>query len=265
MATRWLISTDLDGTLLHANGYPSARARAAFARIHEAGHVIVLASGRHWDHMEHVAQFLGVPCYVVASNGAWIGRQDGQVLKHQRIDASIAKRLEQALVGLPTVVTVTTDDERLLLRSGDETIRTRFAWPARVVDEIGDEAVYKLTVLMQDGVMEQVLARLTAAFSDEDIEFTRTDDRTVDINAKGISKGQAIALLADGIGIERGHTIAFGNEMNDASMLSQAGIGVAVADANPDLFAYADTRTHASYEDGVARWLEAFFVDEQVS
>ncbi|MFB5190210.1 HAD family hydrolase [Alicyclobacillus fastidiosus] len=265
MTTRWLISTDLDGTLLHPDGRPSQRAKDVFARLHEAGHVIVLASGRHWDHMVDIASFLDVPCYVVASNGAWIGRPDGQSFVSRLIAVEYVEKLERAMRGLPAVVIVTTKDDRLILRSGDPVVRERETWSAKVVDSIGDADIYKLTVMMDESVMDQVQLRLQQAFAGEPLAFARTDERTVDINAAGTSKGQAISVLADRLGIAKGHTIAFGNEMNDAGMLSTAGIGVAVKDANPDLLAYADTRTHASYEDGVAAWLEAFFVAERVS
>ena len=49
---------------------------------------------------------------------------------------------------------------------------------------------------------------------------------------------------------------AFGDNYNDIEMLKAVGIGVAVANAKPEVLAIADEITNTNKEDGVARYLE---------
>src|SRR5690606_28392369 len=54
------------------------------------------------------------------------------------------------------------------------------------------------------------------------------------------TKGAALAEYCRLRGIERRETIAFGDSLNDFSLLSYAGLGVAVADSEPRLRLVAD-------------------------
>ena len=49
--------------------------------------------------------------------------------------------------------------------------------------------------------------------------------------------------------------MAFGDDLNDVSMLQAAGIGVTMANAAPEALAAADTVTASYDENGVARAL----------
>ena len=55
-----------------------------------------------------------------------------------------------------------------------------------------------------------------------------------------MAKGAALADYCHGRGIRRDETVAFGDSLNDFTMLSYAGLGVAVADSEPRLRLVAD-------------------------
>ncbi|WAH36026.1 HAD family hydrolase [Alicyclobacillus dauci] len=258
MSSRWLIGTDLDGTLLHHDGKSSKYARSVFRQLHKRGHVIVLASGRHWDTMTQVARDVGVPCYLVASNGAWIGTDDGSVLAEQTLTSSVARIVGRVLENTATAVIVTMDDRRVILDTSHPQQVRRFPWPTSPVSSVANEKIFKLTVTMEDGMMGEIFPLLKDNLGDA-VLLARTDNQTIDINALGVSKGQALGLLCDRLDIPISRTVAFGNEMNDATMLQTVEIGVAVADANEALAPYADVWTESSNDDGVAKWLHTFF------
>ena len=50
--------------------------------------------------------------------------------------------------------------------------------------------------------------------------------------------------------------LAFGDNYNDIEMLKSVGIGVAVANAKPEVLSIADVITDTKKEDGVANYLE---------
>jgi len=84
----------------------------------------------------------------------------------------------------------------------------------------------------------------------------------VEINQARANKGEALLALAAHLGLKREQTIAFGDGLNDLSMLEQAGIGVAMANACDEAKAIADWIAPSCDEDGVARGIYKFCFGE---
>ena len=71
-------------------------------------------------------------------------------------------------------------------------------------------------------------------------------------------KGAALALIAERLGVPQRDTVAFGDGVNDVTMMQWAGHGVAVGPfVHPDVLAAADEHIPSPEEDGVAEWLGA--------
>jgi len=61
--------------------------------------------------------------------------------------------------------------------------------------------------------------------------------------------------------LDRKNLIAFGDEHNDPEMLSFAGTGYAMKNANPALLPFADQQLSlTNEEDGIAHFLQEFFL-----
>ncbi len=71
----------------------------------------------------------------------------------------------------------------------------------------------------------------------------------------GSGKIEAIRTLADTSKISAEDIVAFGDDLNDIEMLKLCGMGVAVANAIPEVQEAADVITLSNDEDGVAEWL----------
>lgn len=74
----------------------------------------------------------------------------------------------------------------------------------------------------------------------------------IDIHKAGVSKANAIGVLAARWGIRPEQIVAFGNTENDISMLRYAGHSFAVANAEPVAKEAADKTIGSNNEDGVA-------------
>lgn len=70
-----------------------------------------------------------------------------------------------------------------------------------------------------------------------------------------MSKGSGLAKMTARLGIAQADTVAFGDAMNDVSMLTWAGLGVAMANAE-DVVPAADRVTASNLDDGVAIVIE---------
>lgn len=75
---------------------------------------------------------------------------------------------------------------------------------------------------------------------------------------KGVSKGKSLYEIADIYSIPYENIIAFGDEMNDKSMIEMAGIGVAMGNAVEGIKEISDFITLTNEEDGIAYYLEKF-------
>lgn len=66
------------------------------------------------------------------------------------------------------------------------------------------------------------------------------------------SKGNAVKMLAEQLGIKQEETMTIGDNGNDLSMIEYAGCGVAMGNAIPEVKAAADFQTRSNNESGVA-------------
>lgn len=72
---------------------------------------------------------------------------------------------------------------------------------------------------------------------------------------RSATKVNGIRLLAEHYGIPMEQIAAFGDDYNDIEMLKACGMGIAVANALPDVRAAADHIALSNEEDGEARWI----------
>lgn len=77
-----------------------------------------------------------------------------------------------------------------------------------------------------------------------------------EFTAKGIDKAKALDSVLKPMGFQQEEMLAFGDGDNDATMLSYAGIGVAMDNAQDSLKKIADKITLSNEEDGIAVMLE---------
>lgn len=76
---------------------------------------------------------------------------------------------------------------------------------------------------------------------------------------KNTGKMAALRSLADRLGISISEVAAFGDDVNDLEMLRGCGLGIAVANALPEVRDAADDIAPSNEEDGVARYIEEHF------
>ncbi len=117
-------------------------------------------------------------------------------------------------------------------------------------------------------VMKQDVLQLTAFFSAEyekelmplipECISGRWHPEFTDITANGADKGKGILAIAAHDNIDIAHTIAFGDGGNDTSMIRQAGIGIAMGNAIPELKEESDYITTSVDDDGILNALRHF-------
>ena len=78
----------------------------------------------------------------------------------------------------------------------------------------------------------------------------------IEINSRLADKGRALLILAKRLGIRREETMAFGDGINDLTMIRTAGTGAAMENARAEVKRAADISAPDCNHDGVARVIE---------
>jgi hypothetical protein len=261
-----MVATDLDGTIVRADGTVSPRTTAALAACQSAGIDVVFVTGRPPRWMEAIAEMAGHRGLALCGNGAAVlDLADLSVIESHALAPDVvldvAARLRQALPGasfaLETVTGIRCEDSfELRWHAG---LDRRGPLPELLDDS---PQVYKV-LCRQIGeharsvAVDEMLA-LARACLDGLAEPIHSDpaNHLLEISALGVTKGSALAELAASRGVSPHEVVAFGDMPNDASMLSWAGAGYAMSGGHPEAIAAAGQQAPPCEEDGVAQVLE---------
>lgn len=88
------------------------------------------------------------------------------------------------------------------------------------------------------------------------LEIARIGSEEIEVSAAGVSKGVALETLCARLGIATSRAAAFGDSGNDLSMAGRGAVFVAMGNASPEVKAAADEVCGAVTDDGAAIWIE---------
>jgi Cof subfamily protein (haloacid dehalogenase superfamily) len=210
------------------------------------------------------AHALGLSSPVVAYQGAMIREQDSAMIQHTPIAREVALEVLSLLNEWGFHTNVYVNDQLYMHRQNpnlEEYCQLSGSRPELCDDllkPVATEAPTKLLVIDPDRI-DSLLPELRERFSDRlDICKSRSNFcEIIDVNA---SKWNAVYYLAQQWGIEAEEIMAIGDQGNDVSMLSQAGICVAMGAAPAYVKQLAHFVTGTVDEDGVATAVEKFIL-----
>lgn len=294
-----LLATDLDGTLLRADGSISARTLAAIAQLRQAGLSIAIVTGRPPRWLAPAAAALGWHGLGVGANGAVVANFDDRIVEHTqpinpdalhevttRIrtilpDARFAAEYAQAGHPIPGAQALAD------AANGPRGFNPGFA----AADWAGHEPGYLRGVSVPVGVpvkpvgdlitrpgLIKLLARSDAPGREPDAVWRELEDAltglvTVTHSTPGevllemsdahTSKATGLQWLAQHHGIAREQIVAVGDMPNDLSMLTWAGRGYAVANAHEAVLAAVgpDQVVPSHTDDGVAELIDRLLAE----
>ena len=261
------IALDLDGTLTNHDKVVTPRTRQALLQAESKGAIIILASGRPTYGIVPVAECLELEKrggYILSYNGGNIvnAKTDEKLFSQFLPDAVIpilykyAKEKNHALLGYAgnEIITEMPDDQYVKEESRINKMNIR------KVDNLLDALEPHPTKLLMTGdptdmiKAEEELVEILG----EKMDIFRSAPFFLELVPKGIDKAQSLLRLLAKINLTPADLMAFGDGYNDLSMLKLAGVGVAMANAAPEVRADADYVTLSNEEDGVAEALLHF-------
>ncbi|GAA4608939.1 Cof-type HAD-IIB family hydrolase [Actinoallomurus liliacearum] len=256
-----LIATDLDGTLLGAGGAVSTRNAVALRRAAGAGATVVLVTGRSQPRLRDVYSQLGARYLAICANGGVVyDPVEERVLACRPIAPDDVHQVRLRLRERVSEVVFAAHVEcggRVLYEPGWPGYREGGDGrsPAGPPDLAGGPVV-KLQARAPGHEPEPFTALVAETVGDL-VEVTRQGYRgLLEMSRRGVTKGSALATVADELGISAEDVLAFGDMPNDVPMMRWAGRSVAVANAHPEVRAAAEEVTLANVQDGVGVYLE---------
>ena len=275
MAIR-IILLDLDGTLLTHDKQLSPGNRAALERAAAMGIWIVPSTGRFYQGMPAVVRELPFVRYAVTINGAQVydGKEDA-VLRRAEIAPAAAERVFDRLDALPVIYDCFLDgwgymDARHYAQIdrfiADPRVNRMVKDLRRPVEDFRafirreNRPLQKIQMFFRD--LDRRREALEVLPRDlPDMAVTSSIPNNIEINDSAATKGEGLRFLCRRLGVDIRDTMAFGDGSNDMTMIRAAGIGVAMANADPALRAAADFVTDTNDADGVAKAIARFCFD----
>jgi len=273
MQMKKILFTDLDGTLLNHDKQVSEGNRAAIQRLLDAGHYLVVTTGRPTKSGFHVARKLGLTmpgCYMIAYNGGVIFDcskeeiQSEQTLSMECVQYLFSEAEKYGMhiqtYGMKDQVVTTKDSlelQRYLKLSG----KVLGVDHCEDVCEALGKNPKKVLVICED---EERLHRFWREHQDWEkgmCESTFSSRSFLEYLPKGVSKGNGVRTLCEMLKVDINNTYAAGDERNDISMIEAAGVGIAMKNAVDEVKAVADYVTENDNEhDGIAEVIDRFIL-----
>ena len=261
---------DIDGTLVGRDGNILAEDREALAKAQQLGVRVSLSTGRVTQACLGIIEQLSLDGYHMFFDGALIsGPAQGNEVYVQPISQRVVKQ---------AVEFARLNDINLDLYSATHYFAERETWASDIRRKffgieptvVDFTKLWKQERIIKGGLAarspgEIAKARGFCLHFDSSLHFTWTktpaypDIDFVNVLAPRVSKGKALEALASHLGISLDEVMAVGDGTNDISLLTSAGLAVAMGNAHDDLKAIADYVTldidHAGLAAAIKRFL----------
>lgn len=278
-----LIASDLDGTLLNDKGVVSQANAKAIRTAMEKGIQFVVATGRSYDSASKLLQAVGISCPIISLNGSSTFDSNHQLLREIVMDPTVCQKvisvcqkndiyielftnsgvystgkdqfMEVLTQMFKSVYVHSTDDEiRNIIELRLQNEKVQFV---PTYEEILSNEKIKIYKILCFSVNEESLRSTNKELANEPgMIITSSGDMNLEFNHPNAQKGIALKEFANSLGIEMKDVMALGDNLNDKSMLEQAGRGVAMGNAAEEIKELCRYITKTNSEDGVAYAIE---------
>lgn len=269
-----MLVTDMDYTLLNKDKDVSERNKKALKAAMDKGVHVVVATGRIYTSALYYARLLGISTPIIASNGAIIREEQTDDTMYQSLlpETAIKEMIRLTReIGLychffskDTIYT-----ERLVNVSSRYTEWNKFLAEKdqvkiRLLDRFEDMTEYQKNEIFKAVVVDNDNSKLQYIRSEVlktgIVTVSQSLSDNIEVMNKEVSKGNAVAKLAEIYDIKPAEIITLGDNENDISMIEYAGLGVAMGNAVQLLKDRADYITADYMDDGVAQVIEKFIL-----
>lgn len=220
--------TDIDGTITDPSRRLHTGAMELIRSLVDEGVEVVLASG-------NTSCFMDSLCRMIGTSGTFIAENGGVF----RI----------GFTGTPRI-----KGDQGICKKALEIVRSHYREQGKEIELFN--AAYRYTDLAFARTVSADEVRKILA--DYPVKVIDTGF-AIHLQSPGIDKGTALTGLAQEMGMVPADFLAIGDSVNDIQMLKKAGIGVTVANANPETKASAEYIAKKEYGDGFVEAITLYY------
>lgn len=255
------IFLDLDGTLLDDKKNISQENLEAIKYAIEKGVYVCIASGRSIESTKKYWTKAGASRYMIYSNGAGIlDCQENENISVLTIEKDITLKLFNYAVKNGICVRLDTPYGRYITDMLYNVSNTEMELTEEIEKFLNENKIVQLSFVHVakekiDDLVEFFNNTINHELKIEDLFTTGLNNEFFAMNVvnTSVSKGNAIAGLCKFLKIDLKDVIAMGDGLNDISMLSTVGLGVAMGNATSEVKLAAKEITCTNNENGVAK------------
>ncbi|QCX25227.1 Cof-type HAD-IIB family hydrolase [Companilactobacillus futsaii] len=286
-----LIASDMDGTLLNEKMEVSDRNIQAIKDAQKAGIEFLIATGRGLSEAKPFLRNQVHPGYITL-NGAEVFDSDEKLISSNPISTESQNKVVDYFHKYNVYFEVVTDKGifsndrearvnnlanllvklnpgtsfKQALRDTQERVKMM---PMNFVDNyehIFNDKSFKIMKLIgfnehQHKVLAPMKKEITKNI--KDVVVTSSSPNNVEVNSVNAQKGIALLQYAKKRNISADEIMAIGDNLNDYSMIKDAGVGVAMKNAIPVIKEIAQIETDNNVNDGVAQIIEKTIEDQK--
>lgn len=263
MTEKHLIALDLDGTLLTDNKTISKKNKEVLKKAKEAGHVVMIATGRPFRSSEMYYRELELDTPIVNFNGAFVHhpRHSSWGFYHEPLDVKVAKDIVEACRSFQfhNIIAEVIDD--VYFHYHDQKLLDIFSFgnPKITTGDLADylkDSPTSMLIHTEEDQLQKIRDHLAAVHAEViDQRSWAAPWHVIEIIKVGLNKAVGLKRAAEYYDIPQERVIAFGDEDNDLEMIEYAGHGVAMGNAINQLKNIANDITVTNEEDGVGVYL----------
>lgn len=254
-----LVALDVDGTLLDSTHTLRPRVVESVRAAQARGLTITLATGKLLASVQPILRELGVAGPMITLNGAaTLDAATSEPIRFAPLREDDRQAVIRAVRELDPGVLVSHFTLDRILVDRDHPRMGIFAeygeGPPVYVPDLLVESLPPAAKILLSGAPEQ-LAALRVAITpllEERVTITTTTPDFLEFFDPAAGKGIALRALRETLGIARAEVVAMGDGENDVPLFAEAGLAVAMANANEATRAAADRIAPSNDEDGAA-------------
>ena len=286
-----LIASDMDGTLLNEKMEVSDRNIQAIKDAQKAGIEFLIATGRGLSEAKPFLRNQVHPGYITL-NGAEVFDSNEKLISSNPISAESQNKVVDYFHKYGVYFEVVTDKGifsndrearvnnlanllvklnpgtsfKQALRDTQERVKMMPMNFVDSYDHIFSDKSFKIMKLIgfnehQHRVLAPMKKEITKNI--KDVVVTSSSPNNVEVNSVDAQKGIALLQYAKKRNISPDEIMAIGDNLNDYSMIRDAGVGVAMKNAIPAIKEIAQVETDNNANDGVAQIIEKTIEDQK--
>lgn len=291
-----LIAIDLDGTMLNKYGIITQNTKDVIKKVQEKGIEVIIASGRTINSVKNFSKEINSENYFISGNGAiTYDIKNDKILYENVLSKNKAQQVIKICEENSIYYSVYTENgiitknlnyntlyyyKENLNKEEKEKTHINIVQDVYNYIEEKDEKILKIMICDNNQlVFKSILKKIKEITDIEILDVSHMSRKLIkqgteeialeyfytEITSKNVDKWNALEMLIEMLNITKDEVITIGDNANDVKMIQNAGLGVAMGESAPYIKEQANIVTESNDNDGVAKILHQYLLNNNVS